>query len=50
MQFDPLFQTRAQHHGFRTYQSSLLLPRDWFETLTALVGDAPLVQVQAAEV
>ena len=50
VQFDPLFQTRAQRHGFRTYLSGLLLPRDRSKTLTALVGAEPLVQAQAAEV
>lgn len=50
VQFDPVFQTRAQRHGFRTYLSGLLLPRDRSKTLTALVGAEPLVQAQAAEV
>ena len=50
VQFDPLFQTRAQRHGFRTYLSGLLLPRERSKTLTALVGAEPLVQAQAAEV
>ena len=50
MQFDSLFQTRSQRHGFRTYLSGLLLPRDRSKTLTALVGAEPLVQAQAAEV
>ena len=50
VQFDPLFQTLAQRHGFRTYLSGLLLPRAWSKTLTALVGAEPLVQAQAAEV
>ena len=50
VQFDPLFQTLAQRHGFRTYLSGLLLPRDRSKTLTALVGAEPLVQAQAAEV
>ena len=30
VQFDSLFQTRAQRHGFRTYLSGLLLPRERF--------------------
>ena len=47
MQFDSLFHTLAQRHGFRTYLSGLLLPRDRFMTLTALVGAEPLVQAQA---
>ena len=50
VQFDSLFQTLAQRHGFRTYLSGLLLPRDRSKTLTALVGAEPLVQAQAAEV
>ena len=50
VQFDSLLQTRAQRHGFRTYLSGLLLPRDRSKTLTALVGAEPLVQAQAAEV
>ena len=50
VQFDPLFQTLAQRHGFRTYLSGLLLPRERSKTLTALVGAEPLVQAQAAEV
>ena len=50
MQFDPLFQTLAQRHGFRTYLAGLLLPRERSKTLTALVGAEPLVQAQAAEV
>ena len=50
VQFDPLLQTRAQRHGFRTCLSGLLLPRDRSKTLTALVGAEPLVQAQAAEV
>ncbi|CAN5472089.1 IS701 family transposase [soil metagenome] len=50
VQFDPLLQTPAQRHGFRTYLSGLLLPRDRSKTLTALVGAEPLVQAQAAEV
>ena len=49
-QFDPLLQMPAQRHGFRTYLSGLLLPRDRPKTLTALVGAEPLVQAQAAEV
>ena len=48
MQFDPLFQTLAQRHGFRTYLSGLLLPHDRSKTLIALAGAEPLVQ--AAEV
>ena len=50
VQFDSLLQTRAQRHGFRTYLSGLLLPRDRSKTLTALVGAEPLVQAEAAEV
>ena len=50
VQFDSLFQMLAQSHGFRTYLSGLLLPRDRSKTLTALVGAEPLVQAQAAEV
>ncbi|MFL6632083.1 MAG: hypothetical protein ACJ8HJ_07190 [Massilia sp.] len=50
MQFDPLFHTLAQRHGFRTYLAGLLMPRDRSKTLTALVGAEPLVQSQAAEV
>jgi len=50
VQFDPLFRTLAQRHGFRTYLSGLLMPRDRSKTLTALVGAEPLVQAQAAEV
>ena len=50
VQFDPLLQTRAQRHGFRTYLSGLLMPHDRSKTLTALVGAEPLVQAQAAEV
>jgi len=50
VQFEPLFQTLAQRHGFRTYLSGLLLPRELSKTLTALVGAEPLVQAQAAEV
>ena len=50
MQFDPLLKTPAQRHGFRTYLSGLLLPRDRSKTLTALVGAEPIVQAQAAEV
>ena len=50
VQFDPLLQTLAQRHGFRTYLSGLLLPRERSKTLTALVGAEPLVQAQAAEV
>jgi len=50
VQFDPLFQTLAQRHGFRTYLAGLLLPRERSKTLTALVGAEPLVQAQAAEV
>jgi SRSO17 transposase len=50
VQFDPLLKTPAQRHGFRTYLSGLLLPRDRSKTLTALVGAEPLVQAQAAEV
>ena len=49
-QFDPLLKTPAQRHGFRTYLSGLLLPRDRSKTLTALVGAEPLVQAQAAQV
>ncbi|CAM3813012.1 transposase [Polaromonas hydrogenivorans] len=49
-QFDPLLQTPAQRHGFRTYLSGLLLPRERSKTLTALVGAEPLVQAQAAQV
>jgi hypothetical protein len=33
----------AQRHGFRTYLSGLLMPRDRSKTLTALVGAEPLV-------
>jgi hypothetical protein len=50
VQFDPLLKTPAQRHGFRTYLSGLLLPRDRSKTLTALVGAEPLVQAQAAQV
>lgn len=50
MQFDPLFHTLAQRHGFRTYLARLLMPRDRSKTLTALVGAEPLIQAQAAEV
>ena len=50
VQFDLLLQTRAKRHGFRTYLSGLLLPRDRSKTLTALVGAEPLVQAEAAEV
>ena len=50
VQFDSFFLTLAQRHGFRTYLSGLLLPRDRSKTLTALVGAEPLVQAQAAEV
>lgn len=50
MQFDPLLKTPPQRHGFRTYLSGLLLPRERSKTLTALVGAEPLVQAQAAEV
>jgi hypothetical protein len=50
VQFDPLLKTPAQRHGFRTYLSGLLLPRERSKTLTALVGAEPLVQAQAAEV
>jgi SRSO17 transposase len=50
VQFDPLLKTPAQRHGFRTYLSGLLLPRDRSKTLTALVGAEPLVQAQAAGV
>lgn len=50
VQFDALFQTLAQRHGFRTYLSGLLLPRERSKTLTALVGAEPLVQAQAAQV
>ena len=50
VQFDPLFHTLAQRHGFRTYLAGLLMPRDRSKTLTALVGAEPLVQAQAAEV
>jgi SRSO17 transposase len=49
-QFDSLFQTLAQRHGFRTYLSGFVLPSDRSKTLTALVGAEPLVQAQAAEV
>jgi hypothetical protein len=35
--------TLAQRHGFRTYLSGLLMPRDRSKTLTALVGAEPLV-------
>lgn len=38
VQFDPLFHTLAQRHGFRTYLAGLLMPRDRSKTLTALVG------------
>ena len=50
VQFDPLFHTLAQRHGFRTYLAGLLMPRDRSKTLTALVGAEPLIQAQAAEV
>lgn len=50
VRFDRLFNTLAQRHGFRTYLSGLLMPRDRSKTLTALVGAEPLVQAQAAEV
>ena len=50
VQFDPLLKTPAQRHGFRTYLSGLLLPRNRSKTLTALVGAEPLVQAQAAQV
>ena len=30
VQFDPLLQTRAQRHGFRTYLSGLLMPLQFF--------------------
>lgn len=50
LQFNSLFHTLAQRHGFRTSLSGLLLPRDRPKTLTALVGAEPLVQAQAAEV
>lgn len=50
VQFDSLFHTLAQRHGFRTYLAGLLMPRDRSKTLTALVGAEPLVQAQAAEV
>ena len=46
----PLLKTLAQSQRFRTYLSSLLLPREWSKTLTTLVGAKPLVQAQAAEV
>lgn len=48
--FDDVFRTLAQRHGFRTYLSGLLLPRDRPKTLTALVGAEPRVQAQAAAV
>ena len=38
VQFDPLFRTLAQRHGFRTYLAGLLMPRDRSKTLTALFG------------
>lgn len=38
VQCDPLFQTRAQRHGFRTYLAGLLLPRDRSKTLTGGAG------------
>ena len=50
VQFEPLFQTLAQRHGFRTYLCGLSSPRERSKTLTALVGAEPLVQVQAAQV
>jgi hypothetical protein len=50
VQFDPLFHTLAQRHGFRTYLAGLLMPRDRSKTLTALVGAEPLAQAQVAEV
>jgi hypothetical protein len=33
VQFDPLFHTLAQRHGFRTYLAGLLLPRDRSKTV-----------------
>ena len=50
VQFDSLFRTLAQRHGFRTYLAGLLMLRDRSKTLTALVGAEPLIQAQAAEV
>ena len=50
VQFDSLFHTLAQRHGFRTYLAGLLMPRDRSKPLTALVGAEPLIQAQAAEV
>lgn len=38
VQCDPLFQTWAQRHGFRTYLAGLLLPRDRSKTLTGGAG------------
>ena len=50
MQFDTLFHTLAQRHGFRTYRAELLMLRDRTKTLTALVAAEQLVQAKAAEV
>ena len=44
VQFDSLFHTLAQRHGFRTHLAGLLMPRDRSKTLTALVGAEPLIQ------
>jgi DDE superfamily endonuclease len=46
-EFDPLFGTLAQRHGFREYLQGLLLPRDRNKTLTALAGAEPVVAAQS---
>src|SRR5215469_10018775 len=50
VQFDDLFDHRAQRRSFRDYLQGLLLPRDRNKTLTALAGTEPGVGAQAAAV
>ena len=46
VQFDSLLQTRAQRHGFRTYLSGLLLPRDRSKRLfTNLLDNLSLLKI-----
>ena len=37
-EFDGLFRSLAQRHGFRDYLQGLLLPRNRNKTLTGLAG------------
>jgi SRSO17 transposase len=49
-EFDGLFRSLAQRHGFRDYLQGLLLPRNRNKTQTGLAGAEPITGAQHREV